>query len=173
MGVRGSLCYGAPAKNMSNGMYSAPNFLKFNRPQVACAHDVLMALISLPLSLFLRIGTDIAFYDLTVIATAAVLFAAVAGGATNEPLGKHITDFTLRDYRGKEHSLHSTKASRSRSSSSDRIVPSPNSTRRAYRNCIPSLRIRVWASWRSTRIARTRSPRLVRSLASTSSAIPF
>jgi peroxiredoxin len=34
-----------------------------------------------------------------------VLFAGLAVGATPEPLGKQISDFTLRDFRGKERSL--------------------------------------------------------------------
>lgn len=59
-------------------MPSSDNVLKVSRPTVACTHDVFMALVSLPLSLFLRVGIDIAYYDHMAIAVAAVLFAAVS-----------------------------------------------------------------------------------------------
>ena len=40
-----------------------------------------------------------------IVGLFVVLFAGLAVGATSEPLGKQIADFTLRDYRGKERSL--------------------------------------------------------------------
>ena len=54
------------------------NTLKISRPAIACTHDVVMALISLPLSLTLRLGADIENYDATAIGTAAIIFAGIA-----------------------------------------------------------------------------------------------
>ena len=54
------------------------NLSKFSRPTVACAHDVVMAALSLPLSLFLRVGTDIQNFDWNSIYVATGIFAAIA-----------------------------------------------------------------------------------------------
>lgn len=54
------------------------NSLKLSRPAIACTHDVVMALIALPLSLVLRLGDDIAYYDPVAIGIAAVIFAGIA-----------------------------------------------------------------------------------------------
>lgn len=90
MGARESLWYDARRKSTKSRVPSADNMLKINRPKVACAHDVFMALLSLPLSLFLRVGTDVAYYDLSSIGIASALFAVVA----------FVVFWSMRLYRG-------------------------------------------------------------------------
>ncbi len=55
--------------------------MKNLRPKIAFAHDVVMAAISFPLSLFLRMGHDLYGYDTGFIVQGAVLFAVVAGAS--------------------------------------------------------------------------------------------
>ena len=45
---------------------------------MAWAHDVIMAFLSLPLSLFLRLGAEIEYYDAASIGIAATIFAGIA-----------------------------------------------------------------------------------------------
>jgi FlaA1/EpsC-like NDP-sugar epimerase len=90
MGAPESLCYGLHTEFMKGRMPSSDKLSKVNRPTIACTHDVFMALVSLPLSLFLRIGMDITYYDHTTIALAAVLFAAIA----------FVVFWSMRLYRG-------------------------------------------------------------------------
>ena len=49
------------------------------RSKVAFAHDVVMAAVSLPLSLFLRLGDSFQYYDMAAIAQMAALFTVIAG----------------------------------------------------------------------------------------------
>jgi O-antigen biosynthesis protein WbqV len=49
------------------------------RPKVAFAHDVIMAVVSVPLSMFLRLGLDFFAYDKALVAQSMVLFAVIAG----------------------------------------------------------------------------------------------
>lgn len=53
--------------------------MKNLRPKIAFAHDILMAAISFPLSLFLRMGQDILVFDTGFIIQNAALFAVIAG----------------------------------------------------------------------------------------------
>ena len=48
------------------------------RPKIAFAHDIVMAAISFPLSLFLRLGYDLFDYDTGFLIQGTVLFTAVA-----------------------------------------------------------------------------------------------
>jgi len=50
------------------------------RPRIAFAHDVVMAAISLPLALYLRLGEDIAAYDPVILAQSVGVFTVVAAG---------------------------------------------------------------------------------------------
>ncbi len=50
----------------------------FNRPNVAFAHDVLMAAIAFAVSLFLRLGTDLAFYPQEELYLGTLAFTLVA-----------------------------------------------------------------------------------------------
>ena len=56
-------------------------FLNSARSKIAFGHDVAMAAISLPLSLFLRLGENFALYDATLLAQSIILFTVVAAGA--------------------------------------------------------------------------------------------
>ena len=58
-----------------------PGFLKSARPRIAFAHDVVMAAVSLPLALFLRLGEDFWVYDMTLLLQSTALFAAVAAAS--------------------------------------------------------------------------------------------
>ena len=49
------------------------------RPKIAFAHDIVMAAISFPLSLFLRLGYDLFDYDTGFVIQGTVLFTVVAG----------------------------------------------------------------------------------------------
>ena len=49
------------------------------RPKIAFAHDVMMAAVSLPLSLFLRLGDSFQYYDMAAIAQMSALFTVIAG----------------------------------------------------------------------------------------------
>ena len=49
------------------------------RQKIAFGHDLLMAFLSLPISMFLRMGPDMFAYDASTIVFAATLFTAVAG----------------------------------------------------------------------------------------------
>ncbi len=48
------------------------------RQKIAYGHDIIAAFLSLPASLFLRLGSDLAFYNFEFVLLAAGLFAAVA-----------------------------------------------------------------------------------------------
>ena len=50
-----------------------------SRQKIAFGHDLLMAFLSLPISMFLRIGPDVFTYDTSIIVFAAAVFTAVAG----------------------------------------------------------------------------------------------
>jgi O-antigen biosynthesis protein WbqV len=52
--------------------------LNISRPKIACAHDVVMAFLSLPFSLWLRLGSDFQFYNQTAILIAAGIFSIIA-----------------------------------------------------------------------------------------------
>jgi len=56
-------------------------FFKSARSKIAFGHDVAMAAISLPLSLVLRLGENIALYDPVLLAQSTILFTIVAAGA--------------------------------------------------------------------------------------------
>src|SRR5690606_7041612 len=71
------LC-GRFASRKSGLMALSLNRLRPLRPKIACAHDVIMAFLSLPLSLFMRVGDDIAWFDFRFVLGAAALFALVA-----------------------------------------------------------------------------------------------
>jgi FlaA1/EpsC-like NDP-sugar epimerase len=58
-----------------------PRFLQNARPRIAFAHDVIMATVSLPLSLYLRLGDDFWSYDMALLVQSTVLFAVVAGAS--------------------------------------------------------------------------------------------
>ncbi len=49
------------------------------RPKIAFAHDVMMAAVSLPLSLLLRLGDSFQYYDMAAIAQMTALFTVIAG----------------------------------------------------------------------------------------------
>jgi FlaA1/EpsC-like NDP-sugar epimerase len=57
------------------------NSLKDARSKNAFGHDVAMAAISLPLSLYLRLGEHFYSYDATLLTQSTILFTIVAGGA--------------------------------------------------------------------------------------------
>ena len=48
------------------------------RPRIAFAHDVMMAAVSLPLSLFMRLGNDIEYYGMSESAQMSALFTVIA-----------------------------------------------------------------------------------------------
>ena len=50
----------------------------FNRPNIAFAHDVLMAAVAFAVSLFLRLGTDIVFYPQEELYLGTLVFTLVA-----------------------------------------------------------------------------------------------
>ena len=49
------------------------------RQKTAFGHDLIMAFLSLPISMFLRMGLDMFDYDTSIIVFAAAVFAAIAG----------------------------------------------------------------------------------------------
>ncbi|MBO38630.1 MAG: nucleotide sugar dehydratase [Rhodospirillaceae bacterium] len=49
------------------------------RQKIAFGHDLIMTFLSLPISMFLRMGTDMFAYDTGIIVFTAVVFTAVAG----------------------------------------------------------------------------------------------
>ena len=53
--------------------------MKIFRPKIAFAHDVTMAAISFPLSLFLRMGYDLLQFDPWFLVQSSVMFAVIAG----------------------------------------------------------------------------------------------
>lgn len=53
-------------------------FMRGLRQKIAYGHDIIAAFLSLPASLFLRQGSDLAFYNFEFVLLAAGLFAAVA-----------------------------------------------------------------------------------------------
>ena len=53
--------------------------MKNFRPKIAFAHDVVMAAISFPLSLFLRMGYDLLQFDLWFLVQGSAMFAVIAG----------------------------------------------------------------------------------------------
>jgi len=66
-------------RNADSGMNL--KFLRDARSKIAFGHDVAMAAISLPLSLYLRLGENIAFYDPILLVQSTALFTVVAAGA--------------------------------------------------------------------------------------------
>ncbi len=64
--------------------------MKINRAHIAFGHDVIMAAASFFLSLFLRLGDDIVFYDGMTLYLSAGLFTVVAGSVF----------WSMRMYRG-------------------------------------------------------------------------
>ena len=58
-------------------MASIPAF-KSNRARVAYLHDVCMAAISFPLSLYLRVGGELSYFAASFLFEGMVLFTAVA-----------------------------------------------------------------------------------------------
>ncbi|MBB42523.1 MAG: nucleotide sugar dehydratase [Rhodospirillaceae bacterium] len=48
------------------------------RQKIAFAHDIIMAMLSIPISLFLRLGNEIFYYEHQLIFTSAALFTIVA-----------------------------------------------------------------------------------------------
>ena len=50
------------------------------RQKIAFGHDIIMAFLSVPLSLFLRLGFDLANYDLEFVALSASVVAIIAAG---------------------------------------------------------------------------------------------
>lgn len=54
--------------------------LKTRRARVAFLHDVLMAAVSFPLSLYLRVGGDISYFAQSFLVEGAVIFTIVAAG---------------------------------------------------------------------------------------------
>ncbi len=51
------------------------------RQKIAFGHDIVMAALSLPLSLYLRLGDDLGAYPPSYVLTVAVLFTTIAAGA--------------------------------------------------------------------------------------------
>jgi len=51
------------------------------RQKIALGHDIVMAALSLPLSLYLRLGDDLAIYPTSYVLTVAFLFTTIAAGA--------------------------------------------------------------------------------------------
>jgi len=49
------------------------------RQKIAFGHDIIMAFLSLPIAMFLRMGRDIFIYDISFVIFAASVFAVVAG----------------------------------------------------------------------------------------------
>ena len=54
--------------------------LKTRRARVAFVHDVFMAIVSFPLSLFLRVGSDISYFAQSFLLEGTLIFAVVAAG---------------------------------------------------------------------------------------------
>ena len=55
--------------------------LRGRRAKVAFAHDVTMAALSLPVSLYLRVGGDLNYFETGFVVQAAVLFTLISAGA--------------------------------------------------------------------------------------------
>ncbi len=55
-----------------------PFVLRSRRPRIAFSHDVVMAAVSFPLSLLLRLGDQFYHYDTVFVLQGAALFAGVA-----------------------------------------------------------------------------------------------
>jgi len=56
-----------------------PDLMRTIRQKIAFGHDLIMAFLSLPIAMFLRLGPDIFFYDINYIIFSATIFMITSG----------------------------------------------------------------------------------------------